>query len=119
MLQRRVRQENSQPWDSRRYRIGNAALRAPPRQDNRSRVCLEQCLFFAGQIADCARGIEIANHDRERLAIAVLAFAQAHDCGLVRRVHGEMKSADAFDGDDLAREQQVDGLFDWLVRGRV
>ena len=56
----------------------------------------------------------IADHHRQRLAVAMLAFAQAHDGGLVGRIDAEMKSADAFDGHDPAREQFVNTLRDGI-----
>ena len=66
---------------------------------------VEQSLFLGGELADCARGLEIADHHGERLAVAVLALAQAHDGCFVGGVDGEMKAADAFDGEDLAGQQ--------------
>ncbi len=39
----------------------------------------------------------------------MLALAQAHDGGFVGGIDGEMESADAFDGDDFAGQEAVDG----------
>ena len=64
----------------------------------------------SSEFAQVARGVEIAHHDGERLAVAVLALAQAHDGGFVGGVDGEMESADAFDGHDFAGDEAVDSL---------
>ena len=53
------------------------------------------------ELADCARRFQIAHHDGKRLAIAVLALAEAHDCGFVGCIDAEMEAADAFDGQDF------------------
>ena len=76
------------------------------------RGAVRRAFFFGCQGAEGARRVEIADHHRQRLAVAAFALAQAHHRGLVRRIHGEVKSADAFDGHDFAGEQAVDGLDD-------
>ena len=62
----------------------------------------EQGFFFGSEQADGARRVEIADHDGERLAVAMLALAQAHHGGFVGGIDGEMESANAFDGEDFA-----------------
>ena len=57
------------------------------RQNDGTRGRLQQGFFFGSQVAERARCIKIANHDGERLAVAMFALAQARDGGFVGRVH--------------------------------
>ena len=80
------------------------------RQDNRTSGRLQQGLFVRSQFANRASCIKIANHDGERLAIAMFAIAESFDCGLVGCVDGKMKTADSFDGQNFAAEKPLDGI---------
>ena len=68
---------------------GDAVARSRLGKHNRARGRLKQRFFFGGQIAKFARRIEIAHHDGQRLAVAVLALAQARHGCFVRCVHAE------------------------------
>ena len=57
---------------------------------------------------------KIAHHDREWLAVAMLALSQAHDSFFAGCIHAEMKTADAFDGHDFASEKSFNRFSDWV-----
>src|SRR5262245_65970045 len=51
---------------------------------------------------DRERLVEIGDHHRQWLGVAVLTLAQLSHRSIVRRVAGEMITADPLDGDDAA-----------------
>ena len=68
-------------------------------------------------VAIGARDVEIAHHQRERLARAALARAQAgHGVG-VGRVAGELKAAEPLDRQDFPAHQQARRAVDRIERG--
>ena len=115
MLEGRIGKEDAQPGNPRRYGVGDGAAIAAARENDGTGGSREQQLFLGGQRADCSRGIKIAHHHRQRLSVAALALAQAHYRGLAGCIDAEVKAADAFDGDDFAGEEEVDGLVDWII----
>ncbi len=108
MLQRRVGQIDTEPGNAWRDGIRDSAARARASEDDGPRVSEDERFLFRREFAEGARCIEIADHDGERLAVAVLALAQAHHGGLARGVDGEVESADAFGDDDFAGHQAID-----------
>ncbi len=117
MLQRRVGQKDAEPGNARRDGSGNAASdHGGARGRWAARMVRSSDSSSGVSVADCAGGIEIAHHDGQRLAVAMLALAQAHDGGLVGGVHAQMESADAFDGHDLAGHEAIDGGGDGIGR---
>ena len=91
---------------------GYAVLSTRMRQHDGAGGRLEQRLFFQGEMAECTRGGEIADHHGKRLAIAVLALAETHDGVFAGRIHAEVETADALDGHDFAGEKPLDGFGD-------
>ena len=70
----------------------------------------EELFFGSVRSQSCTGSVEVAHHDGEGLAVAVLAFSEALDGGFVGGIDAEMEAADAFDGEDLARGDEGDGL---------
>ena len=118
MLQRRVGQKDAEPRNAGRDRGAMPLRRTGASEDDGAGRRLQQCFFFWSEIAESARGVEIAHHDGERLAVAMLALAETHDGGFIRGVDAQMESADALDGEDLAGEEAVDGFGDRGVSRR-
>jgi hypothetical protein len=54
------------------------------------------------QVGDVARFVERANHDCERLLVAMFRASQALDGCLVRGVYGEVEAAQPTQGDNRA-----------------
>ncbi len=82
----------------------DAATRAPGRRRaitiGRSRA-LRRSSLGGGQLDERARGVQVADHQRERLLLAALASAQLGYHTLVVGPAREVVAADALDRDDL------------------
>ena len=102
MVQGRVGKKDAEPGyagsDGRRDGAGVA----PASEDDGARGGGEEFFFGFSEIAEGAGGGEVADHDGERLSVAVLALAQPHHRGFICGVDREVEAADAFDGEDLA-----------------
>ena len=116
ILQRRIRQEDTQPRNAVRDRECNSVVIARVRQHDGVRGRLQQGLFRGSQFAENACCREIAGHDGERLAIAMFALAKTRDCILTGCVHAQVESADAFDRHDFVAKEPLDRVCN-RVRG--
>ena len=115
MLQRRIRQINAQPGNTRCNAFRNPAVLTPARQHNRPRWRREQRLFFSRQHAHLPRRLQVAHHHCQRLSIAAFALPQTHHRCLAGCIHAQMKAADPFDSYNLPRCQQLKRLLDCLI----
>ena len=105
-LERRVGEHHADARIARRD--GGRELRlltARQQQDGLLVPCEHRLLRRVLDAAGAADGGEVARHDGERFARAVLGLAQRRDRRFVRRVAGEVEAADAFDGDAAAARE--------------
>ena len=110
MVQGRVGEKDAEPGDAGGDGGGDGAWIALADQHDGARGSGEEFFFCFGEVAECAGGLEIADHDGERLSVAVLALAEALDGGFVGGIDSEVEAADAFDGEDLAGGESSDGF---------
>src|ERR1039458_7008479 len=102
MVQGRVGEEEAEPWNAGGDGWGDGARFALAQQNDGAGGCSEEFFSLLSNVAEGARGVEIADHDGERFSVTVLALAEAHDGSVVGGVDGEVEAADTFDGEDLA-----------------
>ncbi len=108
MLQRRIRQKNSQPRNPRRNRLpqSRCPLASAPAQ-SAAQTVISSASSSAVSSQICPRRLQIPHHHRQRLSIAAFALSQPHHRRLIRCIHAQMKSAHPLDRHDLARQQQL------------
>ena len=89
-------------------------------QHHRRRGAKQQTLLDRGDAGVTANDHQIPGHEGEGFAIAALALAQGGDGLGVGRIAGEMKAADALDGQNSALAQEPAGGGDDVhrVQGR-
>ena len=97
------------------YEVGDGAGLFAPEQDDGFLVAGEDGLLAGAQLAFAAHDGHIACHDSKGLDWAVLELAQAGDGFFVFGVAGEVKAADALDGDDAAAGEGAAGAGDGVL----
>ena len=112
MMERRLGEKEAEPGEAGGYGCSDRSWRAVVNEDDGTRGGGEEFFFLWREVAECAGGGEVADHDGERFAVTVFAVAKAKDGGVIGGVDGEVETADAFDGEDLAVQKEVDGFFD-------
>ena len=75
MLQRRVGQEDAEPGNAGGDSGAMPLLLSTAREHDGTSGGLEQRFFFGSERTEGAGGGDVANHDGERFAVAVLALA--------------------------------------------
>ena len=114
MLEWRIGQVDAEPGNAWSDGGRDAVLGPSLSEDNGARRCLEECLFLGRERTEVTRSIEVANHDCEWLAVAVLALSQTFDGRFVGGVHGEVEPADAFDCEHFTAEKPLNRLGNWI-----
>jgi len=104
MLERSIREVDTQPGDSRRNGRCDAIGRSGLREDDGTCRSLQQGFFSGGQLTERLCRGKITDHHGERLAIAMLPLSQPRDGGFAGCVDGKMEAADALDGEDVAAQ---------------
>ncbi len=110
VLERRVRQEDAEPRNSGGDGGRDAVSCAGSGQHDWMRRYLQQCLFLRRKVAKISGRGKVAHHDGERLSVAMLPLAKPRDCLLAGCINAEMKSTDAFDREDLAAQEAINGF---------
>ena len=83
-------------------------------------ACDSSSSTSAGEISQyLARHFERRHHERERLLLAMLAFAEAGDGFRVARIHQKLESSDALECDDFSLAQRLDRVFDRAIELRA
>ena len=116
-MERRVGKKEAKPGEAGGDGWGDWGWIAVVHENDGTRGSGEEFFFFWHEVAEDAGGGEVADHDGERLAVAMFAVAEAEDCGVVGGVDGEVESADTFDGENLAVGETDDGFVDGIVCG--
>src|SRR5437588_12277130 len=99
MMQRRVGKHEAKRLDAGRDRQRDDGIGSSFEQNNRAARRAKQLGFGFGYDAMLADQLNRSSHQSEGLILAVFSLSQALDRLPVQPVAGEMKSADAFDGD--------------------
>ena len=116
MVKRRVRQHHADLDKSSRDTLRKRRWRArhrleiacePAQKHDRPHDAGEQPGLLLVDLAVGARGVEVAHHDRERLAPAVLALAQASHRRGIGCIAGEVEPAQPLHRDDRPAAQQL------------
>ncbi len=95
VVQRRVGQDQAHEGVAGRHLGGEAAAGPLPDENDRALDGGEQAFLDGIEMPDGARVVERADHDRERLLVALLALAQEPHGGGRRRVAREVVAAEA------------------------
>ena len=107
VMQRRVRQHYSKARVSRSNTGCNLRIASSLQEDDRPARILEQLALGWVDAAKALGGRDVTDHDGESFAAATFSGSQEIDGRFVRSVAGEMKTAEAFDGDDFSALQQA------------
>ncbi len=120
VMQRRARQHEPERRDSRGDAGGHRIVDVRPsgHDHDRRRGTLQQCFVGQGDEAIAAHDVQVARHQCERLALAMLALSQPRDRGLVGGVAGELEPAQALEGDDLPALHERGDRVDGIQRGK-
>ena len=81
-------------------------------ENNRRRRARQGLRLLFADSGEATDSFKIARHKREGFSKATLARAQPVDRHGIRRITSEVIAAEALDGEDRARFQQVDRLVD-------
>ena len=121
VVERRVGEEKAEPRDAGGDGWGDgigcraAGVSCAAEEDDGALDGGEDVDFLRAELAEGAGGCEVANHDGEGLAGAVLSLAEAVNGSLIGGVDGEVEAADAFDGEDLSVGEAADGFLNGVL----
>ncbi|KAF5054784.1 hypothetical protein DSECCO2_384550 [anaerobic digester metagenome] len=115
VVQRRVGQHDAQKVRVRRQPRRESGAAAALGQDDGPLASRQETLLAVRELAHGAGGVQVADHDRQRLVPAVLALPQQGHGLPVAGVADQVESAQALHGRDAARHEQ----FRHAADGRV